>query len=106
MKKNSSQWSMSNPDGDAVCYGDAESACSQCTSPMLAAHSMRLPCQGGTPAICGVHIGFVGWEWEQGAHELNDPLLPGPALSHHLLCKGCTLWAWLFELFLLPHQGL
>lgn len=73
MKKNSSQWSMSNPDGNAVCYGDAESACSQCTSPMVAARSMGLPCQGGTPAACGVHIGFVGWEWEQGAQELNDP---------------------------------
>lgn len=62
MKKNSSQWSMSNPAGNAVCYRDAESACSQPASPMVAANSSGLPSRGGTWAGChAVSLGQTHW---------------------------------------------
>lgn len=62
MKKNSSQWSMSNPAGNAVCYRDAESACLQPASPMVAANSTGLPSQGGTWAGChAVSLGQTHW---------------------------------------------
>lgn len=102
MKKNRSQWSMSNPAGNALCYRDAENACSQHASPMLAASSEGLPCRGRMKAAChmgpsGGLTGFVGQKGQQGT--------PGTQLSSYLLhmflpciLMGLAFWIVFFPL--------
>lgn len=102
MKKNRSQWSMSNPAGNVLCYGDAENACSQHASPTAAASSEGLPCRGRTKAAChmgpsGGLTGFVGQKWDQGTQ--------GTQFSSHLLLifLTCILWAfWIVGVFFPP----
>lgn len=94
---------MSNPAGNALCCGDAENACSQHASPMLAASRGGLLHRGRAKASChmgpsGGLTGFIGQKWEWGTQ--------GTQVSFHLLniFLTCILWAWLFSawLFLFP----
>jgi len=111
MKKNSSQWSMSKPDGDAVCHGDEESLLAACTThgsspqrgtPLLEV-DVSWPSHRGqwwTHRFCWVGVGARGIEAEYlpAARSCSFPSAPAPPLVVHLVLA--------FSVAFSPFEGL